>query len=223
MEAVTRMRTRAWGTVATLAALWAAAGCDTFRPRQAEAPLGPPIIRSYAAPESTLDTMKRGLEDRTQQGVNAYVDGLADSAVDHRAFYADMDPAAQSKWQQDNQKTPPDTWTLDRERNFISRFMTSVITKSTCQMEWLPGRFPDQPGPSESLLFRKYVVTTYSAETGEPDDTLAIGFAALTFTQVSAGRWAITRWRDEVDPDVGVEHPTRPNWQSFTTRRLDTF
>lgn len=217
-----RRRTRAWSVIAILAGLAGAAGCDTFKPRRAQAPLGPPITRSYAAPESTLDTMKRGVEDRTEQGVNAYVDGLADSATDHRAFYADMDPAAQARWQQDNQKTPPDTWTLDRERNFISRFMTSVITRSTCQMDWLPGRFPDQPGPSEGLYFRKYVVYTYSAETGEPDDTLAIGYASLTFTQVSAGRWAITRWRDEVDPDVGVD-PTKSNWQSFTTRRLDTY
>jgi hypothetical protein len=202
----------------------AAAGCDTFRPRRAEAPLGPPIVRSYAAPESTLDTMKRGVEDRTQQGVNAYVDGLADSSTDHRAFYADMDPNAQARWQQDHPgQSPPASWTIDRERNFISLFMTRVVTKSTCVMDWSEGRFPDQPGPTEGLYFRKYAVYTLSTDTGEPDDTLAIGYATLTITQVSPGRWAITRWRDEVDPDVGVEHPTRPNWQSFTSRRLETF
>ena len=207
-----------------LSAAWVVAGCDTFKPRRPEAPLGPPLSVSYAAPESTLDTMRRGVEDRTQQGVNAYMNALADSAKDNHAFYAFFDTDVLKRWQTINPgRTPPAAWSVDHERNFITIFMNSVITKSSVTMDWLPGLNPDQPGPTGGLYFRKYVVYTYSQETGDPDDTLAIGYAALTFAQVSASRWVITRWQDQVDLDVGVDHPFRFNWQSFSERRLATY
>jgi hypothetical protein len=200
---------------------FAPAGCSLFGARNPEAPLGPPLRVSYAEPDSTLDTMKRGVENRTVAGVEAYVGGLADAARDQRSFSAALDPEATARWQSTSSKDPPASWGLDREGNFIGYFVNRVVTKP-CQMLWLPDEFhphDEQPGPDEVLLHRRYVVTTPS---GETSDTLAIGFADLPLEHVAADRWVITKWTDRVDPAIGV-NPAKTTWLSFTARRLETY
>lgn len=200
--------------VLALAGAW---GCDTFKPRRPEAPAGPPLYVTYSEPESTLDTMRRGLENRTDAGISAYMGALADTATDGRAFLAFMDPAAADLWQQSSQKPPPDIWDRNRELNFLNYFTKRVVT-SECQMAWTrDSRYPDLIGSSEVVLYRHYVVSTLS-----PNDTLAIGYAALTLDLVGAGSWKMTRWQDQVDPEIGII-PAKSTWLSFTSRRLETY
>lgn len=203
------------GAVA-LAGAW---GCDTFRPRRPEAPAGPPLHVAYNSPDSTLDTMRRGIENRTDAGILAYVGALADSGTEGRAFLAFMDPAAALRWEQGSQKPPPDAWDRSREQSFVSRFLSTVITRE-CQMVWEKDtRYPDVIGSGEVVYYRHYLVLLTGEAT--PSDTVAIGYAALTLDQLGAN-WKLTRWQDQVDPEIGVD-PRNSQWLSFTVRRLDTY
>ena len=54
---------------------------------------------------------------------------------------------------------------------------------------------------------------------GSNSETLAIGYADLTFIKSKTGeRWVIARWQDRVDPTVGP-NPSSGN-QSFSALRL---
>lgn len=192
------------------------AGCGLFEPTSPEVgSTGEVLLANYSDPESCLAYMALGVERKDNVGLTAYIGALADSASDGVGFHAFFDAAVWNAYT----GIKPDDWTLSyEETQFYPAFI--ALRSDSYDMRWLP----DEQHPLDEtidsdhvILHRKYEV--YALSTNE-SLLIAVGFADLYFTRVSASRWVLTRWQDRVDPDIGV-NPADEMWRTFGYWRLN--
>jgi hypothetical protein len=212
MEAVNRLPSWArflWVS-AWLIATVTMAGCNYFRPADAEPPSGASIIPDYSDPDATLRTMALAIVDKARtNGASIYAGALAEStSTSTPAFRQFFWPADSASWVQTSGRPVPSPWTFALERDFYTRFI--ALRGEGYQMQWGPGRQSDDVGPSQATIYRQYLVTT------ESGDSIAIGQADLQFYKTGAN-WLITRWDDRPDPHA---NPTNPEQQTLGLRRL---
>jgi hypothetical protein len=171
------------------------------------------IVRDYRDPISTLGTMAAGIAAKgLGNGKAAYVGAFADSTVDGVPFYATFDPAVAARY-----PTVP-TWNLGLESNFYSDFVG--LRSDGYTMRWTEASAPGDEIDllnGEAEIYRRYEVFTV-AEDGSTLGRIAVGIAHLFYKRFGS-RWAIVRWEDQVDPNVGVE-PADPDELSLSARRL---
>jgi hypothetical protein len=192
------------------------AGCGLFKPTSPEVGAGrSALIVNYADPESCLAYMALGIENKDNVGLTAYTGALADSSADGVAFHAFFDAAVWNAYT----GVKPDDWDLDHEETqFYPAFI--ALSSETYKMEWLPDvEHPlDETIDSDHvILHRKYEVHAISSTQSL---LIAIGYADLYFTRISASRWALARWQDRVDPSIGV-NPSNEMWRTFGYWRLN--
>ena len=192
------------------------AGCDLFKPASPEVGGGgSTLLPSYATPESCLRYMQIGIERKDNVGQSAYLGAMADTTTDGQGFHAFFDPAV---WNAYDGIRPAD-WDLSHEAQFLSVFIRSY--GDPYEMEWLEDEVHphDDDLGNQMILHRRYKVRALRQSTA---DTLliAVGYADLYFTRISAARWALYRWQDRVDPAVGAQ-PADPDQQTFGSRRLN--
>jgi hypothetical protein len=202
-----------------LAAL--AGGCKLFQPAKPEVGGGgSTLLTDYSSPDSCLEYMRLGIQLKGNVGQAAYIGALADSSKDGVGFHALFDPAVVSAYQATG-GTPPADWGVREEAD---RFYPTFIGVSPDSFEllWEGDEFHpnDDLGQDAALLHRQYVVRTRRAS--QVVDTIAIGYADLSFARISASRWALIRWEDRVDSRVGVR-PANPLQQSIGSRRLRAY
>jgi hypothetical protein len=194
------------------------AGCDLFKPATPEAGGGgSTLLPSYATPESCLRYMQIGIERKDNAGQDAYLGALADTTTDGQGFHAFFDPAV---WNAYGGIRPAD-WDLRHEAQFLSVFIRSF--GDPYEMRWLEDL--DYPIANEvndgksAILHRRYKVWALRQSTA---DTLliAVGYAKLSFARISVLRWALIRWEDRVDPEVGTQ-PEEDDQRTFGYRRLN--
>ena len=193
------------------------AGCSLFEPTSPEVgDVGETLLPSYAAPESCLKYLVVGVVRKDDLGLAAYTGALADSTKDGIGFHAFFDPAVWNAYT----GVKPDDWNLDYETQFYSALTT--LRAEAYGMAWLPDEYNpydigDDLAADTCILHRQYKVWAISG----PDSLLiAIGYADLRFARISASRWALTRWQDRVDPEIGA-NPTNDLWRTFGYRRLN--
>ena len=181
-------------------------GCNYFRPADPEPPSGAAIIADYGLPEATLQTMALGIADKARtNGASVYVGAFAES---FRQFYDSNDS---TKWSSTSGRPAP-PWNLALERNFYTRFIT--LYPQGYQMQWTEDPpNPDDQGDTEWAIHRHYLVIT------EPGDTIAIGYADLTFQKSAQQQWLITQWGDRADLDRNLANP---ELKTLGLRRLET-
>lgn len=203
----------AWGTLTG----GVFSGCHgLFTPVTPERPITAPIILNYRSPELTLQTMIQGIQAK-DQGAVAWVGALADSSSpeDGPGFHLIFDP--------DDVRVcdcpAPTIWRASDEQQFYLEFMRLSVSADYVAVFDSVDATPDpQPTDTEALLYRRYRVL--ASEQDGNTSIIAVGFADLTFTKISADRWLITRWVDHVDPDVGV-NPIDPEQLTLGRRRLE--
>jgi hypothetical protein len=194
------------------------AGCELFKPATPEVGgSGLTLLPSYAKPESCLRYMQIGIERKDNLGKNAYLGALADTTTDGLGFHAFFDPSVLNAYS----GIKPEDWNQEYEAQFISLFYS--VKLSPYQMKWLPDEvYPYDflsPEGDRMILYRRYEVRALQQS---PVDTMliAVGYADLYFARISASRWALYRWQDRVDPDVGAQ-PADPDQRTFGYRRLN--
>jgi len=197
-------------------------GCNLFQPRTPEPPSQGGVQTNYSDPASTLATMARAIEAKAAgNSTSAYLGALADSLVsgDAQNFIAYFDPAAVAAWQSVTGKTPPLEWGPSLENLlFIHLPELSGNGYNFYWREDVQHPNDEDPAPGVKVLHRQYELTATPAAGGNVE-TLAIGYADLTFIKSSGGdRWVIARWQDRVDPAVGP-NPSSGR-QSFSALRL---
>jgi len=144
---------------------------------------------------------------------------LADTTSDGMGFHAFFDPAVLKDYTGD----PPADWDLRHEVQFLSVFVRSFTDPYL--MEWLEDE--DYPIANEvndgktAILHRRYKVWALRQTTGEAL-LIGVGYARLSFTRISASRWALVLWEDRVDPAVGAQPTgTASDQRTFGYRRLN--
>jgi hypothetical protein len=191
-------------------------GCNLFKPAEPETGGGgSAIIANYSTPDSCLFYMRLGIEAKGSNGQEAYLGALADTTQDAVGFHAFFDPAVWSAYT----GPKPQDWDLDHERQFYGAFVQ--VRPDPYVMQWLVDEYHPHDeivDDDHHILHRQYLVHALVEETGE-SLLIAVGYADLYFTRVSASRWALTRWDDRVDPEVGAQ-PEDPLQQTFGMRRL---
>lgn len=217
MDALTRTALRLLPALA----LVALAGCDTFRPQAAEPPIAPPcdadVAEDYSDPEGVLETIAEAIAAKDcGNGFQAYVAAFADSARDGVPFYALFADELVTLRIQAGLSVP--VWNLPLERDFYRDFVR--LYDEGYVMFWSDtGEGDDFPTPGEAILRRRYEV--WAEEDGELLASIAVGYADISLRAVTETRWAIIRWADRIDPEVGVD-PADPGQRSFGEWRLET-
>lgn len=220
------MRTRAVPTphrvVALLTLALVAGACvNPFKPADPEPPDTSGVIEDFSTPDEVLNTMAIALATRSTNGANAYINAYAEStATGDFAFRAFYDGAVKANWQASTQQTAPEPWDRELERN-VHSFLSGL--RPSQHYTWLWD--PDPLSPSDedytaadTVLYHRHYTLEARANVDDADsDTIAIGFAALSF-QKKDGRWWIFRWVDRVDPRFGVipansDHRTMSWWR----------
>jgi hypothetical protein len=193
-------------------------GCDLFKPATPEvAGGGPTLLASYATPESCLRYMQVGIERKDDVGKGAYLGALADSTTALLGFHAFFDPAV---WNAYDGIRPAD-WNLDYEAQFLSLYFS--LRPNPYEMKWLPDEVHPydylSPEGDRMILHRRYEVRALQPSPADPL-LITVGYADLYFARISASRWALYRWEDRVDPDIGAQ-PTVDDYRTFGYRRLN--
>jgi hypothetical protein len=201
--------------LATLALAGALSGCDLFEPATPETGAGgPDIAIDLSDPDSTLVTMARAMQEKAE-GLTAYMQTLSDPVTDGAAFRATFDAAVASQF-----PNPPAVWSNDLERAFYGYFI-DYRPADRYRLLWeVDEENPDDPSATPRVLHRRYQVLALSSSSPPDTTRIAVGFATLTFANVS-GRYVITTWDDRYDPSVGV-NPADPDDRSFSWRRLES-
>lgn len=197
-------------------------GCTgLFRPATAERPPnGGIVVQNYSTEEAVLTTISAALAAKIY-GQTAYIGAFAESTgVATRGFHAFHDPGSVQAWRQVTHREPPADWTQALELNFYAD-LVGLRATDAYSMQFEPDpTLLDEPGQDETTLHRHYTLIS-NAEDGSRVDTLAIGYADILLYRASAGRWAIFRWQDKIDPTQGV-NPVNPDHLSMGARRLNT-
>ena len=218
MGAVTRLGPRPTCAALVLGLLAAlVAGCDLFKVARPEPGTGGSVlVANYSEPESCLYYMRVGIERKDDVGQTAYLGALADSTKDGVGFHAFFDEKVWSAYT----GFKPTDWNLDYETQFVPLFLQKYA--DPYELEWLPDSihpYDEKPDLTHQILHRRYEVRAVR-QAPSPTLLIAVGYADLYFTQISADRWALARWEDRLDPAVGVE-PSDPVQRSFGYRRLN--
>jgi hypothetical protein len=202
-----------------LALIWCAGtgafgGCNLFRPAVPEqGGTGQIVAPNYTDPDSLLETMARGMENKAQSnGLDAYIGAFSTSASGGVDFAATFDQAVLNA----RNETAP-AWGVEEERRFYSGFVQNLRSQPF-DMQWSPD--PTQNDFIETthvILHRRYQV--YALPQEGDAERIAVGYADLDMV-LNGTRWFLTRWTDHVDPTVGVS-PQNQEDQSFSARRLD--
>lgn len=230
--------TRALRPLGLLAVVWLAStammfqGCDgLFKPRTPQPPSSPGVPVDYSSIEATLETMNQALQAKaSSNALTAWIGALA-TTNDGLPFQADYDDGVLARWISLNSgKSAPTPWALANENNFYSNFVVNASPQAADYvLIWdVDQQHPndDEQGPgngySDKVLTHKHYLVLAEFANGSIPDTVAVGFADLTFIHANIGsRWVISDWADRVDPAVGV-NPDNKAWVSFTQRRLDS-
>lgn len=197
-------------------------GCNLFQPRTPEPPSTGGVVTNYTDPAATLETLARAIEAKAAgNSPSAYMGGLADSitARDAENFIAFFDPEAVTVWRNVTGGTPPNEWGPPLEKQLFTHLPDlSGDVYSFVWYEDFQHPNDEDPAPNVKVLHRQYVLTA-TPKGGTNAQTLAIGYADLTFILSKSGdKWVIARWQDRVDPTVGA-NPSSGN-QSFSALRL---
>jgi hypothetical protein len=202
-------------------ALVAGACVNPFKPADPEPPDTSGVVEDFSIPDEVLNTMAIALATRSTNGANAYINAYAEStATGDFAFRAFHDGAVKTNWQGSTQLTPPEPWDVVLERNVHSS-LSGLRPSQHYTWIWEPD--PDSPldedyTAADTVLYHRHYLLEARANLDDADsDTIAIGFAALSF-QKKDGRWWIFRWVDRVDPRFGVipansDHRTMSWWR----------
>lgn len=198
------------------------AGCNLFQPRTAPPPTQAGVPTNYTEADSTLATLALAIEAKGgSNSLSAYIRGLADSvtASDTQDFLAFFDPVVAKSWQ-DAGHSVPAIWNRAVEQRMVS-FLSSLST-NRYDFSWnIDVQHPNDEviDANTKVLHRQYVLVGHPAGAAPPD-TLAIGYADLTFINPQGTtHWVISRWQDHVDPAVGA-NPVSGK-QSFSALRLE--
>lgn len=164
----------------------AGAGCGLFDTAVAPPPtnVNPVPPPNFDLPDSTLATLERSIENRL---TSDYALCFTDSAGNGEpGFYASFDPSDLADWLQNN--PPPGTWTLEREVQFIPRFLSYIPNFYEVTFDTLR---PDFDIDAETRVWNR----TYRVFAG--GSPVAAGAAVLTFKRVGlSGQWKIRFWED---------------------------
>jgi len=196
-------------------------GCNLFQPRTPQPPSQGGVPTDYSSPAATLETMARAIEAKAAgNSTSAYLGALADSITrgDVENFIAYFDPEALTVWESATGKTPPREWGPSLETLLVIHL--PELSGNVYNFYWLDDvQHPndEDPAPNVKVLHKQYQLTATPA-TGGNVETLAIGYADLTFVKTTGGSWVIARWQDRVDPTVGP-NPSSGR-QSFSALRL---
>ena len=192
--------------LAWLTATSAFGGCDYFKPADPEQPTNlDPIIPNYSNPTLTLQTIARGIMDKSQtNGQDVYMGAFAESSTiatnpgDGRGFHAFFDA-------QDLRENP--TWdpAEDWDRGDEPRLYGGLVRlfSNNYEMTWEP--YPpagnEEGSLDDSLLHRKYRIVQLirNANTGQiTRSPVAVGAADLRFVRSArdANKWVIAIWDD---------------------------
>jgi hypothetical protein len=172
------------------AALATLPGCGLFKPTEPEPPSGGVVQANYTDPEATLETLRRAIEDKgATTGLTAYLDGIASPTRDGLNFTAIHLATVVQALQ--GVVTIPDPWTHALEGSFYSRLIG--IETAAYVMRWDPDtRFSDaedQIGAEDAVLNRIYTIQTEA-------QTIARGYAKISFRQTAPGRWVVVTWEE---------------------------
>ena len=198
---------------------------NPFAPRNPEPPSQGSLRTNYTEPDSTLGTMALAIEAKAGgNALSAYLGALADSIPDGQDFFAYFDGAAAARWQNVTGRQLPDVWGVDLEERFFNH-LPSLSAQRAYDFAWLEDvEHPNDEdlASGQKLLHRQYLLLAVPEGLGAPD-TLAIGFADLTFIKSrTADKWVISRWQDRVDPAAGA-NPANTSHLSFSARRLEVY
>jgi len=218
------MRHRMLALLAAATLTLVVSGCvNPFRPTDPPPPSGDGVTENFATPAALLNTIADAVANKGPAGQTAYSNAFAEStSTTTRAFYAFHFPAVVDNWRAISQREPPNPWDLTLERNFYN-YLVGVYETFDYTFVWER----DLSSPNDdiddaagtALLHRKYTIVAISESTSE-QKVIAIGFVDLYLYKTS-GRWAIYRWEDRIDPQIGVP-PADPDALSMGARRLDS-
>lgn len=187
--------------LAGVAAFTLASGCKYFEPAQPEAPSAPSIFPNYTSPDSTLESMAKGIQDKGRtNGQSVYVGALSDS------FQAFFDPLTVERMGQQG-VVPPDRWLKPDEDVFYGRFIQLRTVPATAQyvMRWAKDQTQGEDvfESTTAVLHREYHV--YAILNDADEAVIARGFATLYFVSESASHWALVRWQDREASDAQID------------------
>jgi hypothetical protein len=193
------------------------AGCSLFEPTSPEAGSGgTTLLTNYADPESCLKYMAIGIVNK-DAGLAAYIGALADSAGgDGVGFHAFFDTAVLNAYTRTTGLKIED-WNLGSERTQFLPYLGKLRLEPYVMGWTADEQHLDNVEDTRAVLHRHYRVV---AVTSTDSLIIAVGYADLYFTKLSASRWALTRWEDRVDPDYGV-YPANDLWRTFGYWRLN--
>lgn len=209
--------------LAWLTATGAFGGCDYFKPTDPEQPTSlDPIIPDYSNPTLTLQTIARGVMDKSQtNGQDVYMGAFAESsaiAVDSdgrafRAFFDLLDDRDDPNW-----NSNVDEWDRVDEPRAYSGLVR--LYSYNYEMTWAPFREAGNESGSldDSLVHRQYRIDALLRNTNSGAITrlpVAVGRASLNFVRSSRtpSKWVIATWSDFRVPG--------PDSITFGKRRLD--
>ncbi|HEV2106578.1 MAG TPA: hypothetical protein VGU27_12695 [Candidatus Eisenbacteria bacterium] len=206
--------------IAVAAALLAAGCLNPFRPALPEGTNGVFVKEDFTTPDALLNTLSEAYAVG-QSGATAYGDAFAESltTADHE-YRQVYDPGVLAAANAAHQLVP-DPWDLTHERIFYS-YMINLQPSDNLSL--LLDRDPtspnDDPSSQSPATFHRHYTLIGSPENGSRTDTLAIGYADITFYK-NRGRWYIFVWNDRVDPAMGV-HPANPTNKCMSQLRIDS-
>lgn len=188
---------------------------NPFKPADPEPPDSSGVPEDFRTPEDVLETMRLALESKSEGGANAWFHAFAESTVlGDRAYRAFYDGAVKQSWQTSTRLTAPEPWGVTLERGLPSKLFR-FRPQAIYSFAWArdnSAENDDDPSAADTAQFhRKY---TLLATDGNLSAVIAVGFCDLSF-QRTGGRWSIFRWRDRVDPNVGVNPSTDERTMSW--------
>jgi hypothetical protein len=182
--------------VAWLVATGAVGTCPFFQPTAPETPNRPPIPTDYSIPTRTLETMARGMVDKTSNGQDVYMSTFAESSAvsvgDGRAYHAFFDLL-------DLVGHGNPDWGREEEPSVFNSLVQHYSLPF--EMTWEPYEPAgnETGGGDDSLLHRRYRIVQV-ARTGNTiiRTTLAAGAADLHFVRSlrDPSKWVIAIWQD---------------------------
>ena len=210
--------------LAWITAIAVLAGCNYFKPTDPEQPANlDPIIPDYSNPTLTLQTIARGIMDKSQtNGQDVYMGAFAESSLiattpgDGRGFRAFFDPLDDRD--DPNWDSRLDDWDRGDEPRVYSGLVR--LYSYNYEMTWGPYREAGNESGSldDSLVHRQYRIDAILRNTNSGAITrlpVAVGRASLNFVRSAStpNKWVVATWSDFRVPG--------PDSITFGKRRLD--